>query len=72
MGELTTEQNAVVKSEPKGITRKQVDLLRIFTNHHHKVIEAGTSLVGKAMDLRDKEQDRKMREAMLELFKDPV
>jgi hypothetical protein len=64
MGEYTMEQNAVARSEPKGITKEQADVIGMFLNYRQKAMDAGTSLAGKMIDFQDKERDRKMRMAI--------
>jgi hypothetical protein len=64
MGKYITEQNAVAKSEPKGITKEEAELAGNIINFHQKAMEAGISLAGKMIDFQDKERDRKMRMAI--------
>jgi len=64
MGEYTSEQNAVAKSELKGITKEEAELVGNIINFHQKAMEAGISLAGKMIDFQDKERDRKMRMAI--------
>ena len=64
MSEYSTEQNAIEKIEPRGITREEVELAGSIVDFHKKTVEAGISLLGKMVDFRDKEQDRKMRMAI--------
>jgi hypothetical protein len=62
--EYTSEQKAIVKAEPRGISKEKADVVGKMLDFHHKYMEAVATLTGKMIDFQDKERDRKMRMAI--------
>lgn len=59
-----TEQNAIVKAEPKGLTREDIEFTGQLKDIHIKSMEVANNLLGKIIDFKNDQQKRQMQMAI--------